>query len=137
MKIVNSIEELIKELGIKPGDTVNIASSQHEREYELEIKFIPQTADELNIIIQHTKKSELAKMGVRPFADWTDEAYLKEGEVHFLFPGEWYKHLPEGFEVTGLSGEKYKFEQGVSDDDIRYGCLPYGFIRNEAKTVQA
>lgn len=46
-----------------------------------------------------------------------------------LFPGEWYNLIPDGFMVVGLSGERYQFQKGKSDDDIRFGCLPYGLTR--------
>ena len=46
-----------------------------------------------------------------------------------LFPGEWYGIIPDGFIVTGLYGEQYPFKNGKSDDDIRFGCLPYGILR--------
>lgn len=46
-----------------------------------------------------------------------------------LLPGEWYNVIPDGFMVIGLFGEKYPFKTGKSDDDIRYGCLPYGITR--------
>lgn len=43
-----------------------------------------------------------------------------------LFPGEWYLRIPAGFEVECLMGEVEPFELGVTDDDIRFGFLPYG-----------
>lgn len=46
-----------------------------------------------------------------------------------LFPHEWYGLIPDGFMVTGLNGERYAFKKGVSDDDKRFGCLPYGITR--------
>lgn len=136
MKIVNSIDELMKELGIEPGEKVNIMTPQFEREYELEIKFIPKGSDEINALISSAPKDVLIKMGVRPWQKWPNENYLKENEVHYLFPGEWYKHIPDGFEIVSISGNKEKFVQGETDDDIRFGCLAYGFIRKEQKTVQ-
>lgn len=57
--------------------------------------------------------------------------YLQEGEVHYLYAGEWFNDLPEGAKVYGLFGEVYEFNAETSDDDIRFGCLPYGFIRKE------
>lgn len=54
---------------------------------------------------------------------------LQEDEDVILFPGEWYDIIPDGFIVTGLYGESYAFEKGKSDDDIRFGCLPYGIKR--------
>ena len=60
-----------------------------------------------------------------------------ERVIHWLYPGEWYDHIPEGYEVIGLSGENYKFAKDESDDDIRYGCLPYGFIGEEIQIEEA
>jgi len=59
-----------------------------------------------------------------------------KGDVNqwvIMIPGEWYDIIPEGFMVTGLYGEKYPFKKGESDDDIRYGCLPYGIVRKLPK----
>ena len=136
IKIVNSIDELMNELGIQPGEKVNIVTPQFEREYDLEIDFIPKGADELQALISSTPRDILSKMGVRVWETYPDGSHLKEDEIHYLFPGEWYKHLPEGFEIVDISGNKEKFEHGKSDDDIRFGCLPYGFVRKEQKTEQ-
>jgi hypothetical protein len=46
----------------------------------------------------------------------------------WLFPSEWYDHIPDGYEVVSISYYVEKFERGVSDNDIRYGCLPYGIL---------
>lgn len=54
---------------------------------------------------------------------------LEEDEMVILFPGEWYDIIPDEFIVTGLDGEGYPFKKGESDDDIRFGCLPYGIRR--------
>ena len=61
---------------------------------------------------------------------------LIEDEDIILIPGEWYNAIPDGFIVTGLYGEKYPFKKGESDDDIRFGCLPYGITRVVTKKVQ-
>lgn len=138
IKIVNSFEELIQELGFKPGDTIVIQTPCFHRESPIEINFIPHTKEELELVIQTASKENLKKMGVEIWDSYAaimeDEgksSYLKEGEYHYLFPGEWFKHLPNGFEVVGLFGERYPFIKETSDDDIRLGCLPYGFVRKE------
>lgn len=66
-------------------------------------------------------KSALLELGCRPW-DAPDEA----GTVLMLFPGEWYHHIPAGMAVTDIFGEEESFAPGVSDDDIRFGCLAYG-----------
>ena len=48
--------------------------------------------------------------------------------IHWLFPGEWYPHIPAGTPITGICGDTKAFQPGVTDDDIRYGALAYGFI---------
>lgn len=54
---------------------------------------------------------------------------LSIDEDIILIPGEWHNMIPDGFIVTGLYGEKYPFKKGKTDDDTRYGCLPYGITR--------
>jgi hypothetical protein len=54
-----------------------------------------------------------------------------EGNVLWLVPGEWYEHIPEGTEMMCISGERELFKRGVTDDDIRCGCLAYGFLRKK------
>lgn len=54
---------------------------------------------------------------------------------HWLYPGEWYDYIPEGYEVVTITGKKEPFRKGKTDDDIRFGCLPYGFKRNTRKAV--
>jgi hypothetical protein len=61
-----------------------------------------------------------------------ENAPMEQPEVDewiILFPYEWYDIIPDGFMVTGLSGEQYPFEKGKSDDDKRFGCLAYGIRR--------
>lgn len=60
---------------------------------------------------------------------------LPVDENVWMIPGEWYNAIPEGFMVTGLWGQSYPFEKEKSDDDIRFGCLPYGFRRAVAEKV--
>lgn len=58
-------------------------------------------------------------MGLRP---WDDEG----GFVLLLLPGEWYSHIPEGYELVSIMNRKEKFKRGKTSDDIRFGCLAYG-----------
>lgn len=57
---------------------------------------------------------------------------LEQDEDVILFPGEWYNIIPNGFKCTSLYGEESVFIKGKSDDDIRFGCLPYGIRRKVA-----
>jgi hypothetical protein len=137
IKIVDSFDELIKELGIKPGDKIQIMTPQFERDYELEIKFTPQDESELKALIETASIEILKKMGVCVWSSYKQcvednepDIYLKPGEIHYLFPEEWYDHIPNGFEIVDIFGTKEKFTKGETDDDIRFGCLSFGFVRS-------
>jgi hypothetical protein len=54
---------------------------------------------------------------------------LEADEDVILFPGEWYGIIPDGFKCTSLNGEQCVFVKGKSDNDIRFGCIPYGIRR--------
>lgn len=143
MKIVKNLSELIAAIGCKPGDTIEFVGSQHYRDYDLEIDFIPQDAKELKAVIATASKENLQKMGVCVWSTHSsqvedfkkskssfDKPYLKSKEIHYLFPGEWYEFIPENFPVVDIFGKKEKFVKGESSNDIRFGCLAFGFIRN-------
>lgn len=51
---------------------------------------------------------------------WDEESNL------YLFPLWLVPIIPEGLEVTGISGCKYKYEKDKMDNDIRFGCVAYG-----------
>jgi len=52
-----------------------------------------------------------------------------EGLVLWLYPGEWYNHIPEGLMMRCIDGTDSPMQHGVTDDDTRYGALAYGFMR--------
>jgi len=74
----------------------------------------------------------LLKLGLRMWGRKHEANLLGEdhGPMLYLFPGEWYPVIPKGFMVVSIMFEEKPFEPGVSDDDIRFGCLPYGILRN-------
>lgn len=99
MKIVNNVNDLLDAIGAKKGDTINIMTPQFKREYELSIDFKPETSAELKALIETCPADILLKMGVRKWSNYEeskddDDNYLKEGEIHYLFPGEWYNLIP-------------------------------------------
>lgn len=57
----------------------------------------------------------LRSLGMR---EWSDGLWL--------FPGEWYEHLPEGIVVKDIFDEYVRFERPQADSDTRFGCLSYG-----------
>ena len=135
MKIINNVNELLDVVNLKKDDTINIMTPQFEREYKLTIDFKPENSDELKLLIKTCPADILLKIGLRKWTNYEEikndkNNYLNKGEIHYLFPGEWYNLIPDGFEVTGIFGRKYLFKNGKTDDDIRFGCLSFGFVRS-------
>lgn len=46
----------------------------------------------------------------------------------WLFPAEWYDHIPEGYEIVNINFKTEPFRKGQTDDDRRFGCLAYGMV---------
>lgn len=59
----------------------------------------------------------LEELGLRK---WSAESDL------YLFPGEWFDHIPEGFEVTSIHGPTYEFHADRESRDTRFGALAFG-----------
>lgn len=137
MKIIISLNELVEFLKPSLGKKIQILTPQFERDFELEIDFIPQDKGELESLIATAPKDVLQKMGCCVWCTYESEQedrfsdnYLKPGEIHYLFPHEWYDIIPNGFEIVNIFGKKRRFKHGVTDDDKRFGCLCFGFVRN-------
>lgn len=75
--------------------------------------------EELKKNIDFTKLTREEAEELR-FGKWDEESNL------YLFPLWLVPIIPEGLEVTGISGCKYKYEKDKMDNDIRFGCVAYG-----------
>lgn len=100
---------------------INVTGSQHLREPGAPTPACPPT--EWESIMEMDGKA-LEELGCRPFDEPDDH-----GLVLYLFPGEWYAHIPVGFQVTSISGRTEGFLRAPGRDDIRYGCLAFGLKR--------
>ena len=55
----------------------------------------------------------------------------KNGYMLWLFPAEWYDHIPDGLQIMTISDNIETFQKGETDNDKRFGALAYGFKRKE------
>lgn len=112
-------EQLREALGVKPGDTVQIITPQFERTDGLQVP---------KPLMDFSKLPQLATETLKAIGcqKW-DEA--DSGSVLWLFPAEWYEHIPDGTPIVSISGEHETFKRGETDDDRRFGALSYGFLR--------
>ena len=77
--------------------------------------------DELKKHIDFTKLTAEEAKELR-FRRWDEE----DMPNLWLFPLYLVPIIPEGLEVTYISGEKGKYEKDKMDNDIRFGCVAYG-----------
>jgi len=110
-------DDLAKELGPGPYE---ITTPQFHR------------TDEANVSAPIFTTEDWANLGKLPLDRVRNLGCQMWGEdakgIHWLFPGEWYPYIPAGTMVTSICGDIKPFQPGVTDDDIRFGALAYGFI---------
>ena len=103
---------------------IRVYSSQIRREKPIKITSLPKNKIEFEEIVKHFPEKELIKRG---FCIWDK---TPKG-THYLYPMEWYDIIPVGYPIENILNEKSKFKKGETDDDIRFGCLCFGFIREK------
>lgn len=112
-------EQLRNALGLQPGDTLEIATPQFERTDGRVIGYFPRTVEEFDAL-KKLEDHALRAIGCRVWE-----------EGHYLYPKEWYYNIPNEYPVVDIFGDTELFVPGVTDDDIRFGCLAYGFVKEK------
>lgn len=115
--------KLTAALGVKPGETLKIVMPQFERTNGMAITYRPNTPEEYEALKSLDSES-LKKIGCQV---WDK----KHGVVTWLYPHEWYDHIPEGTEIVDICGNVEIFKHGETDDDKRFGALSFGFTHVE------
>ena len=108
-------------IGAEPFEEVVIQTPQFERTDGNDPWWTPTSAADLDAL-RAAPDQFLRSLGC---GLWEENGDLQ----HWLYPGEWYGHIPAGYEVIDICGEVEPFKPNVTDDDIRGGCLAYGFCR--------
>ena len=108
-------------LGLKPGEKVSVTTPKFHRTDGRYITYFPNTPTEYEALPRLSREN-LIKIGC---SIWETVG----GQIHWLYPGEWYEVIPDGTEIVDISGRRKEFVNGNSSDDIRGGCLAYGFIQ--------
>lgn len=116
--IIDKIEILsIEELGnfLKSIGPVKIMTPQFERTNGI-TPVIPDGGIKFFDMLKSLEPEILKAIGLQ---EWD--------KGHWLYPVEWYDFIPNGYIVTDINNEDEPFVHGETDDDIRFGCLAYGF----------
>ena len=114
----NDLADAIREaIGADPDERIEVVLPAFERNDGVEVEWYPE--ERMDIYSLCTASEEgLKELGLRKW----------EGD-HWLLPAEWYDHIPEGTLLETINGEVMEFEHGKSDNDRRFGVLPYGIKR--------
>jgi hypothetical protein len=119
--VSESADRVRAAIGAGDWEEVLIQTPQFDRVDGNEPWWFPKTAADLDAI--RTAPAEvLRSMGC---GLWDNDG----GQEHWLYPAEWYDHIPEGHEMVSISGQREPMQRGVTDDDRRMGVLAYGFTR--------
>lgn len=121
-------EKLAKAIGLKPGEELHITTPQFERVDGRAITYRPKTHYEYAALLNLDTDS-IKKIGCQSWKIERDGSPY-DGRTLWLYPHEWYDHIPNGTIVVDINGEEEAFEQGKTDDDKRFGALAFGFIQN-------
>lgn len=124
MDSVDVVSELRDAIGAGPEDMVRVATPQFER--------TPNMPDPSAPPADWGSLAEYGEVALREMGcgAWDDPD--ERGTVLMLFPGEWYSSIPRGLSIEDINGNLETFEPGLTDDDIRFGCLAFG-VRTKAR----
>ena len=110
-------------IGAKPGETINIVTPQFTRTDGLQVPMLQVSFSNLPFYDDATLRAIGCQKWDEPDAN---------GETLWLFPHEWYSKIPDGLPIVSINGEHKNFRHGATDDDIRFGALPFGFLKKGA-----
>jgi hypothetical protein len=119
-----SVKKLRELLGVSDFEEVTVVTPQFERPDGKEITFRPEKSAEFFDKLQKAPDDLLIDIGM---GRWNDRL--------LLFPHEWYDCIPEGYIVRDINEEDEPFKHGETDNDIRFGCLAYGFAREPSNPL--
>lgn len=113
-------EKLRAAIGAEPGEPIEVRTPQFDRTDGLTVPKPIMDFARLPALFEETLK----QIGCQK---WDEPD--KDGNVLWLYPAEWYDHIPEGHVMRCIDGHDYPFKHGETDDDMRFGALAYGFLR--------
>lgn len=115
---------------------MSVATSQYEllpKEFESIkegfYKYFKNNPEAINL--NNITKKDAFALG---FAPWNSETDPKDNYYVpnlYLIPHWFIPLIPEGYELTTISGKKIRWDSKTADTETRFGVLAYGIIINE------
>ena len=132
-----------KALGVGDYEQVRVLTPQFERTDGKVITWFPECAEDRDTL-KPAPAAILRDIGMQVW-DSTDSDTLGAEEKRniakhgfkgtlWLFPAEWFDHIPEGYPVISVFWEKRPHDRKPGCNDPRYGALFFGFIGPDRET---
>jgi len=114
-------DQIRKSLGLPENSKIEVVMLQFDRTHRIKVQ-------------PPSEGTDFAKLGELPVAQLRALGFQQwdEGRDLWLFPAEWYDHIPTGTTIYDFDGEPGVFKHGETDNDQRFGALAYGIMRKEA-----
>jgi len=113
--------KLIKAIGVAPGEKISISTPQFERTDGVVVVWHPSTVEEY----EGLKQLDSASLKMFGCQIWEE----KDDKTTWLYPHEWYDHVPDGLKIVDINGDTETFKKGETDNDMRFGALSFGFVQ--------
>ena len=105
---------------------INKVSETNEYNWENNFK-ATENKKSFDVFYEELKKHiDFTKITVEEAKELRFQRWDEEQPDLWLFPLYLVPIIPEGLEVTFISGDKAKYERDKMDNDIRFGCVAYG-----------
>lgn len=123
---------------------IEIIGAAHPRTDGWVCNYIPKTKEEY-AKLPELDTATLIKYGCQLFSyektsagcPFLPEELTKNGGLFlWLYPVEWYEHIPTGTKVVTIHFDQRVFKIGESSNHERFGALAFGFLKNKEETVQ-
>ncbi len=95
------------------------------------------TVEWLTTTLPALSAKDLLALGCGRWGRREREDGTEYGPMVWLFPRSWYEDLPDGLPIVDLWFQQQTFRRGLTDSDYdsdyRFGCLAFGFEKDENK----
>ena len=119
-------EKLREAIGASPSEVVEVVTPTFNRQDGLQVP---------TPICDFSRLHELSVETLKQIGCQKWDKPNKDGNTLWLYPAEWYDHIPDGTPIVDIFGNAEVFKRGETDDDKRFGALAYGFFRKEDGNV--
>ncbi|MBY0560146.1 hypothetical protein [Hyphomicrobium sp.] len=116
------VADLAKALGWVGIDRFTLLKPMFKRTDGRQVSYRPTKQAEYDALPSLSEES-LKKIGCKLWDSWYG------GARHWLYPPEWFPHIPNGHAVVFTNGRKDAFDMHTTSSEREIGALSFGFIQ--------